>query len=178
MVDKKSSTQSGNIPKKPPRRPARDYSSLPQKPITLKQRGTRKTIKATGEIDTKPGRAKKQKKKAMPKKALPPAKKQLPEQWLPQGISEEARHYALNEAGRRGITIAEWIEQLIIEHRQSATAGSSRPQEDSVAPQAREDITDALHAIEHRLDQIEERRGFWSRFWDQVMKQAERRDEG
>lgn len=173
MVDKKSSKQPDTIPKKPPKRPSRDYSALPQRPIALKQLG-KKSAATTGKkssIKSKPGI--KQKKKPMPKRSPPRVKKQPPDQWLLKGISDEAREYAEKEASRQGLTIGEWIEQLILSNRQPAGGGRRTPAEPET-PQTREEITETLHAIEQRLDRMEGRRGFWSRFWDQVMQQAER----
>jgi hypothetical protein len=175
MVEKKSSRQPDAIPKKPPGRPARDYSNLPQKPISLKQLGTKKKLNSAGKTEAKSGPATKQKKKVMPKKPVPRVKKRHPDQWPPQGISEEARAYARNQADRQGVSVGEWLERLIIDHRQSATGDRQTPAEtDTREPP--DEITETLHAIEQRLDRIEERRSFWSRFWDQVMKQAERRE--
>ncbi|MES9993097.1 MAG: hypothetical protein ABW098_14155 [Candidatus Thiodiazotropha sp.] len=174
MVDKRSSKQPDAIPKKPPKRPSRDFANLPQKPITLKQKKKPLPTPKKARVKSKP--AIKQKKKAVPKRSLPQVKKQSADQWLVKGISEEAKQFARDEADRQGVTIGEWIEQLIVNHQQAATRVAQTSNENEM-PQPQEEINDALHAIEERLDRIEERRGFWSRFWDQVMQQAEKQQQ-
>ncbi|MES9835803.1 MAG: hypothetical protein AB2637_05530 [Candidatus Thiodiazotropha sp.] len=176
MVDKRSSKQPDPIPKKPPRRPSRDYTNLPQRPITLKPLKKKRPLPTPKKASVKSKSAVTRKKRAAPKKSLPRARKQAAGQWLLKGISEETKQYALEEAGRRGVTIGEWIEQLIINHRQPVAADTEAAGEIDL-PQSQEELSETLHAIEERLDRIEERRGFWSRFWDQVMKQAEKQQE-
>ena len=123
--------------------------------------------------DSKTKHATPPKKKAVSKKAIPRVKKQAPNQWLLKGISEEAKQYALDEANRQGITIGEWIEQLIFSYQQPETNEQEEPAETYIAEE-QDEITGALYAIEQRLDRIEDQRGFWARFWEQVMKQSER----
>ena len=177
MADKRSSDNSGNIPKKPPKRPSRDYSNLPQRPITLKPAEKKKSAHKKKKSTTKAKHSTAPKKKAVSKKAIPRVKKQAPNQWLLKGISEETKQYALEEANRLGITVGEWIEQLIVNYQPPADVDTETTAETDMA-QPQEEINVALHAIEERLDRIEERRGgFWSRFWDQVMKQAEKQQQ-
>ncbi|PVV16681.1 MAG: hypothetical protein B6D77_00670 [gamma proteobacterium symbiont of Ctena orbiculata] len=173
MADKRSRDRSHSIPKKPPKRPSRDYTNLPQRPITLKQAEKKKSLNMKKKSDSKTKQATAPKKKAVPKKAIPRVKKQAPNQWLLKGISEEAKQYALNEANRQGVTIGEWIEQLIFDSQEPAASEQDEPAETYIAEE-QDEITGALYAIEQRLDRIEDQRGFWARFWEQVMKQSER----
>ncbi|MEW8026945.1 MAG: hypothetical protein AB2792_03810 [Candidatus Thiodiazotropha sp.] len=166
MTEKRSSDKAGTIPKKPPRRPARDYSSLPQRPITLKRINKKKSAGKTkkGRADTVSSTAPKRK-IASKKSAIPRTKKQPPKQWLLKGINDATRQYAQAEAERQGVAIGEWLEQLILNHQQQASNASSVDSD-------QEEITETLHAIEQRLDRIEEQKGFWRRFWEQVMDQV------
>ncbi|MES9943635.1 MAG: hypothetical protein ABW080_01610 [Candidatus Thiodiazotropha sp.] len=173
MADKRSRDRSHSIPKKPPKRPSRDYANLPQRPITLKQAKKKKSLNMKKKSDSKTKQATAPKKKAVSKKAIPRVKKQAPNQWLLKGISEEAKQYALNEANRQGVTIGEWIEQLIFDSQEPAASEQDEPAETYFAEE-QDEITGALYAIEQRLDRIEDQRGFWARFWEQVMKQSER----
>jgi hypothetical protein len=157
MADKRSSDKPRSVPKKPPKRPSRDYSNLPQRPITLKQGEKKKRVGMN--------------KKVTPKKAIPRVKKQPANQWLLKGISAEAKQFALDEANRQGVTIGEWVEQLILDHQQPETNEQNKPVELD-DPRERDEILEALYAIEQRLDRIEDQRGFWARFWEQVMNQS------
>ncbi|MEW8506270.1 MAG: hypothetical protein AB2598_06160 [Candidatus Thiodiazotropha sp.] len=176
MVDKRSNKQPDAIPKKPPKRPSRDYASLPQRPITLKPLKKKKPLPTPKRASAKPKPAPKKKKKVAPRQQLPKVTKQPVDQWLLQGIAEEVKQYALEEANRQGVTLGEWIERLIIDQQQPA-ASAPETVTGHEDPQPQEEISEALHAIEERLDRIEERRSFWSRFWDQVMRQAEKQQE-
>ncbi|MES9817207.1 MAG: hypothetical protein ACH255_08575 [Candidatus Thiodiazotropha sp.] len=164
MTDKRSSDQSGTAPNKPPKRPARDYSALPQRPITLKHSKKKKPASKTKKSSPNKIPSPASKKKAPPRKAVPRVKKKPANQWLLKGISETARQYAQEEANRRGVPIGAWIEQLILSSRQVP--------DESQTDDQREEITEVLHAIEQRLDKIEEQKGFWRRFWEQVKEQA------
>ncbi|MBT2968774.1 MAG: hypothetical protein KME56_04290 [Candidatus Thiodiazotropha sp. (ex Ctena orbiculata)] len=176
MVDKRSSKQPDAIPKKPPKRLSRDYTNLPQRPITLKPLKKKKPLPTPKKASVKSKPAVKQTKKVAAKKSPPRVKRQPADQWLLKGVSEETKQYALEEANRRGVSVGQWIEQLIIDYRQPTDLATETTAETDI-PQPREEINEAIHAIEERLDRIEERRGFWSRFWDQVMKQAEKQQQ-
>lgn len=111
------------------------------------------------------------KKKAPPKKAVPRVKKKPANRWLLKGISETTRQYAQEEANRQGVAIGEWIERLILSSQRSAT-GSQQVPDESQTDDQQEEIAEALHAIEQRLDKIEEQKRFWRQFWEQVKEQA------
>jgi predicted HNH restriction endonuclease len=172
MADKRSSDQPGTIPKKPPKQPTRDYANLPQRPITLKQAGKKKSTGQPAKGSSKTKASTTARKKATKKSTVPRVKKKPSDQWLLKGISEEAKLYALDEANHQGVTIGEWIEQLILSHQQSVTSEQVDETHESHIEGDLEQITETLYAIEQRLDRIEDQRGFWSRFWEQVMNQS------
>ncbi|MBT3092778.1 MAG: hypothetical protein KME58_07765 [Candidatus Thiodiazotropha sp. (ex Lucina pensylvanica)] len=171
MRDKRSSDKSGITPKQPPKRPARDYSALPQRPITLKHSKKKKSASKTIKSSANKMPSSASKKKAPPKKAVPRVKKKPANRWLLKGISETTRQYAQEEANRQGVAIGEWIERLILSSQRSAT-GSQQVPDESQTDDQQEEIAEALHAIEQRLDKIEEQKGFWRQFWEQVKEQA------
>ncbi|MET0002212.1 MAG: hypothetical protein ABW087_01150 [Candidatus Thiodiazotropha sp.] len=171
MTDKRSSDKSGKTPKKPPKRPARDYSTLPPRPITLKHRNKKKSASNTKKSSANKMPSTASRKKPPSKKAVPRVKKKPANQWLLKGISDTTRQYAQEEADRQGVPIEKWIEQLILSHQRSAASSQHAPYE-SHTDDEREEITETLHAIEQRLDKIEEQKGFWRRFWEQVKEQA------
>jgi hypothetical protein len=168
MADKPSSDQSNAIPKKPPKRPTRDYSTLPQRPITLKQKSKKKPEKKT------PRHSAKAKPTAAPRKktALPRVKKKPSSEWLLKGIAESTRQYAREEADRQGLSLEAWIEQLILSQRQPVSGEQDDESNEEYMEGDLEQIAESLFAIEQRLDRMEEQRGFWRRFWEQVMNQA------
>ncbi|MES9969692.1 MAG: hypothetical protein ABW092_06625 [Candidatus Thiodiazotropha sp.] len=170
MADKRSSDKSQSIPKKPPKRPSRDYANLPQRPITLKKARKKTSVKKKKQPEIKARHAPAPKKKVTAKKTIPRVKKQSLNQWLLKGVSEETKQYALDEANHQGVTIGEWIEQLILDYQESEYDQQNEPVETDI-PQQQDEIVAALYAIEQRLDRIEDQRGFWARFWEQVMKQ-------
>jgi predicted HNH restriction endonuclease len=172
MADKRSSDQPGAIPKKPPKQPTRDYANLPQRPITLKQAGKKKSTGKTAKDSTKSKPATKTRKKATKKSAVPRVKKKPIDQWLLKGISKTTMQYAQEEAEHQGLSLEEWIEQLILSYQQSETSEQVDETNEAHIEGDLEQIAETLYAIEQRLDRIEEQRGFWSRFWEQVMNQT------
>ncbi|MCU7904624.1 MAG: hypothetical protein KZQ76_02005 [Candidatus Thiodiazotropha sp. (ex Epidulcina cf. delphinae)] len=157
MADDTSDKRPAPIPKKPPKRPTRDYSTMPQRPITLKGKKKRKNAQAhpSQTVKTKPTATHKK----PPPKATKTNKTRPAQQWSLEKVSAEAKRITQAAADLQGITISEWLEQLIMDNQRP----SSQPTD--------EQLSNALHTIEQRLDRIEEQRGFWNRFWDQVMKQ-------
>jgi predicted HNH restriction endonuclease len=172
MADKRSSDQPESIPKKPPKQPARDYANLPQRPITLKQTGKKKSTGKTAKGSTKTKASTTARKKATKKSTVPRVKKKPSDQWLLKGISKTTIQYAQEEAERQGLSLEEWIEQLILRHQQSVTSEQVDEAYEAHIEGDLEQIAETLYAIEQRLDRIEEQRGFWSRFWEQVMNQS------
>jgi hypothetical protein len=172
MVVKPNSDQSDTIPKKPPKRPTRDYSALPQRPITLKQIGKKKSVAKKHKRSAKSKTTTAPRKKTATKRAIPGVKIKPSGQWLLKGIPESTKQYAQEEAEHHGLSVEEWIEQLILSHQQSATSEQVDDTNESYIEGDLEQIAESLYAIEQRLDRIEEQRGFWSRFWEQVMNQS------
>jgi predicted HicB family RNase H-like nuclease len=172
MADKSSSDHPGNIPKKPPKRPTRDYSTLPQRPITLKQASKKKSVKKKRKVSAESKPATAPVKKAVSKKAMPKVKKKPSGQWLLKGISESTRQYAQEEAERQGLTLEAWIEQLILSQLQPDSSEQDDESNEVYIEGDLEQIAESLFAIEQRLDRMEEQRGFWRRFWEQVINQA------
>ncbi|MCU7933132.1 MAG: hypothetical protein KZQ90_20240 [Candidatus Thiodiazotropha sp. (ex Codakia rugifera)] len=160
MADKKSNKQTASTTKMPSKKAVRDYSALPQKPISLKRIKKKKPTPETQTttIKSKPSATNK---KTAPKTAKA-VKKRPPNQWNLKGLSDEAKQAVIEEANQRDISITAWIEQLIM---------SSRNLEDKSIPDNEQQLTHTLRAIEQRLDRIEQQRGFWSRLWDQAMDQ-------
>lgn len=142
---------SSNIPSKPPKRPKRDYSALPQKPITLKHKQKKKPP------------VKKQKPKAptAQQKAKPAVKKKIDNPWHLEGMSDDVKAAIVAAAERDGLSIAQYLEQLVLQQHDTATAGQLL--------QLDTEIHDRMNAIERRLDRIEEQKGFWGSFWEKVM---------
>ncbi|MET0081191.1 MAG: hypothetical protein ABW119_22280 [Candidatus Thiodiazotropha lotti] len=141
---------SSNIPNKPPKRPKRDYSALPQKPITLKHKQKKPTVK-------------KQKPAAKPpqQKAKSTPRKKADNPWHLEGMSDEVKAAIVAGAEREGLPIAQYLEQLVLQQHDTATAGQLL--------QLDTEIHDRMNAIERRLDRIEEQKGFWGSFWERVM---------
>ncbi|MCU7936186.1 MAG: hypothetical protein KZQ99_15135 [Candidatus Thiodiazotropha sp. (ex Dulcina madagascariensis)] len=160
MADDTSDKRPAPTPKKPSKRPTRDYSALPQRPITLKGKNKRKNAQAHPRETVKDKPAATRKKS--PPKATKTDKTRAAQAWSLKKISAEAKQIAQEGADLQGITVDEWLEQLIM--------ASQRPAPPPPQP-SDEQLSNALRAIEQRLDRLEEQRGFWNRFWDQVMKQ-------
>ncbi|MES9854388.1 MAG: hypothetical protein ABW170_21455 [Candidatus Thiodiazotropha sp. L084R] len=147
-------TSASSIPKKPPKRPKRDYSAMPQKPITLKH------------IEKKPVRTKQ---KAASQEQQPASKptprKKATNPWHLEGMSEEAKATIKAGAESEGLTIAHYLEQMVMQRdREAAPAQVQTPDAGTLS---------RISAIEQRLDLIEEQRGFWGSFWDRVMNTKE-----
>ncbi|MEW8626033.1 MAG: hypothetical protein AB2551_09795 [Candidatus Thiodiazotropha sp.] len=145
-----NTSPSSNIPSKPPKRSKRDYSALPQKPITLKHKQKKAPVK-------------KQKPAAKPtqQKAKSTPKKTVDNPWHLEGISDEAKATIVAEADRQGLSIAAYLEKLVLQQHDTASAGQLL--------QLDTEIHDRMNALERRLDRIEEQRGFWGSFWDRVI---------
>jgi hypothetical protein len=175
MAEKSSNDQIGSIPKKPPKRPTRDYSNLPQRPITLKQAGKKKSIskQSKSAVTTKSSHT--PAKKAA-KKTTRQTKEQSTDQWLLQGITQSTRELAQQEAMIHGLTLEAWLEQLILNHPPPQINEQGENRDDEHLKYNLEQIIESLGAIEQRLERIEEQRGFWSRFWD-LVKDQEKRNE-
>lgn len=169
MPDKKNQSEttpddSLPLPTHPPKQPRKDYSVLPQKPITLKR-----------EISTSPslkGSTHKPKRKAGSKPAsVPKPKSPKPKtkrastanQWTLRGVSKAARDAASAAAQSEGIELGRWLERVILEH----VAPNKAEQPDK----ADEALLESLQSIDERLDRLENHRGFWVRFWDRFMEQ-------
>lgn len=172
MADKRSSDQAGTIPKKPPKRPTRDYSALPQRPITLKQSGKKKLAgkRPDGGVDSKP--PSNPVKKASAKKTARQVKRQPTDEWLLKGIAQSTRDYARQEAEAQGLTLEAWLEQLILSQQQPLIDELTDESDEDYLMIDLEQIVDTLSAIEARLERIEDQRGFWSKLWEQAMKQS------
>jgi hypothetical protein len=172
MADKSSSDQAGSIPKKPPKRPARDYSALPQRPITLKQVGKKKPANKQSKVSTDKNPTNTPTKKATAKKAPSRVKRRPTNEWLLKGIAQSTRAYAQQEAEAQGLTLEAWLEELILSQRQPIIEEDVEETDENYLKYDLEQIVDLLNTIEARLERIEDQRGFWSRFWEQAMKQS------
>ncbi|MCG7870777.1 MAG: hypothetical protein N0C81_12510 [Candidatus Thiodiazotropha lotti] len=146
-----NTSSSSSIPSKPPKRPKRDYSALPQKPITLKHKQKKKPT------------VKKQRPKAQTaqQNAKPSVKKKAHNPWHLEGMSDDVKAAIVASAEREGLSIAQYLEQLVLQQHDTATAGQLL--------QLDTEIHDRMNAIERRLDRIEEQKGFWGSFWERVM---------
>ena len=163
MPDKKQTDRPDNdqptTPKRPPKAPAQDYSSMPQRPIKLK-----------AGVDVPPALKGSSKKKtaSKQKRATPPVNKKKnikktetkSEQPL-GGLSKQAREVAETAAKREGLSATDWIEKLIVDSTQTTS---------TVAPSELESIRQALQQINDRLWLLENRKGFWRRFWEQYVE--------
>jgi hypothetical protein len=167
MANKRSSDQTGSVPKKPPKRPTRDYSNLPQRPITLKH-----AVKRKSSGKTTKNRSGTQRPTSPRKKTTPQVKQQPSDQWLLKGISDSLRQHAREEAERQGLSLEAWLTRLILNHLEPVNNEQDDKISDAYTVADLEQIAESLHAIEQRLERIEEQRGFWSRFWEQVMNQS------
>jgi hypothetical protein len=165
MPDKKNqseTTPNDNppLPAHPPRQSRKDYSVLPQKPITLKH-----------EIKTPPALKKSTHKrkagtkpKSTPKPKVAKASGPSPaDQWTLRGISQEAREAASAAAEREGLEVGKWIERQILER--------AEPENTQQFVKLDEALLESLQSIDERLDRLENQKGFWIRFWDRFMEQ-------
>ena len=158
MPDKKQTDRPDDdqptTPKRPPKAPAQDYSSMPQRPIKLKAgvdippalKGSSTKKTAAKKRVTPPVNKKRNTKKTAVKSAQPLS-----------GLSEQALELAKSAAKKEGVTITEWIEKAIIDSTQTTSAEAS--------PEL-ESIRQALQQINERLWYLENRKGFWRRFWE------------
>jgi uncharacterized protein (DUF1501 family) len=137
------------IPNKPPKPPRRDYSALPQKPITLKHKAKKATHKSS---------------KSPAKSASATSKKKPSSPWNIDSMSTEAKQIIQAGAESQGLTIAQWLEALVMNQDKFFHHENEEREKH---------LLRSLHDIEQRLDRIEQQRGFWSRFWDQVMNQGD-----
>lgn len=138
-----------------PKRPLKDLSSRPQRPISLKT-----------DIETFAARTKSEPIQAQspvaasvpprPKKKMVRKKVVASEgQWTLSGVSTQAREAAIQAAEAEGLKVDEWLEQLILK-----TISARKPTE------THEEIElPLLNEIRERLDRIEQERGTASRFW-------------
>ena len=147
------------VPDKPPKPLSRDYSALPQKPITLKHK-RKKPASSTTRPPVKAKPATKTQRRTGKKTAA--TEKKPPTPWNIEGISNEIKQVILAAAEVEGVSVSQWLEQLVTEQMNT-------PQKE--ADPGDEQLLRSLQAIEQRLERIEKHRGFWSRFWDQVMDQ-------
>ena len=151
------------LPTRPPKQPRKDYSALPQKPITLKR-----------EVSTSPALKKREppsKRKAgtrtepIPKPKSVKAKRPAtppPSPWAQLDLSPKANAAALSAAQQEGITLSEWLEQVILQH--TAEQAPAQPAE------VESELAESLKSIDERLGRLENQRGFWLRFWDRFME--------
>lgn len=159
-------------------KPKRDYSSLPQRPIKLKQ-----GVDLPDALKQEPAKPKARpapKRKAKKAERIPTPKKK-PRQnnqskerpavakWTINDLSDEAKRIATQAAAEEGISPNEWLERLI---RQSIET----PQQSQEPPASGDNLSAALHSIDQRLVHLEKQKGFWARFWDQFMEQSKNRD--
>jgi hypothetical protein len=143
--------------KQPRKTPQKDYSSLPQKPIKLKQDVSLAPALKPGKRmtnETTPTPKKKTERKAHPHSSKPFAQ-----------LSPQIREIALAAAAREGVSLDAWLEALILQFHRAT------PQAESEASGS---VLQSLQRIERRLERLEDQRGFWRRFWDQFME-ADRR---
>jgi hypothetical protein len=150
------SKKPGQVPEQPPKAPPQDYSALPQKPITLK-----------ADVDLAPVLKRSSRKSPIKRAISPPiAKKKRQKKSAVKSspilseVSEEAREIAISSAERAGIPVNRWLEGVII-------ATTNEP---SAAPSDVEAILQSLEEIKERLTSIENRKGFWRRFWEQYVE--------
>jgi hypothetical protein len=147
-------TPSSSIPNKPPKRLKRDYSALPQKPITLKHKKKKPAVKKPQSTPQPP----KAKAKASPNK-------EMENSWHLEGMSDEVKTAIVAGAEREGLSIAQFLEKLVLQQNSSATA--------SQLLQLDTELHERMNTLERRLDQIEAQKGFWGSFWDRVMNNQE-----
>jgi hypothetical protein len=140
--------------KQPPKALPQDYSSLPQKPIKLKQDVSLPPV-------LKGNTSKKRAAKPSPPSATRPKKRkptQRPNKVL-EDLSPQAREIAITAAAEQGVEPIDWLEQLILEHPQNEATTNTT-----------DTIVNSLQMIEQRLARIEDQRGFWSHFWEQFIE--------
>ena len=162
MPDKKQTDPADDdkpaTPKRPPKAPSQDYSSMPQRPIKLK----------TG-VDIPPAlKGASTKKTADKKRTTPPvskkkrAKKAAEKSEQPlSGLSRQAHEIADAAARKAGLSVTDWVEKVIVDTTQDTS---------TEAPPELESIRQELQQINERLWYLENRKGFWRRFWEQYVE--------
>lgn len=159
-----TSEESLPLPTHPPKLPQRDYSSLPQKPITLKREVKASPALKRAEQKNKTKRKTVTKKESIPRPKSAKAKQPPPANpWALLGVSPEAEAMATSAAQRDGVTVGEWLEQVILQHTSEAQPPAPAEIESGLA--------ESLKSIDERLGRLENHRGFWIRFWDRFMEQ-------
>lgn len=162
MPDKKQTDRptddQPSTPKRPPKTPAQDYSSMPQRPIKLK-----------AGVDIPPAlKGSNAKKTAVKKRSTPPVSKKKntkkteakSEQHL-SGLSKQAHKLAETAAKKEGLSVTDWIEKVVVDATQTPL---------SETPSELESIRQTLQQINERLWYLENRKGFWRRFWEQYVE--------
>jgi hypothetical protein len=150
------------LPTHPPKKPRKDYSALPQKPITLKHEVS--SPAALNRQKQKPKRKSVTKKASIPKPKPAKAKQPSPPNpWTLLGISPEVEKAAMSAAQQEGVTVGEWLEGMILRHTSEETIPHPTESESGLA--------ESLKSIDERLGRLENQRGFWIRFWDRFMEQ-------
>ncbi|MEW8382524.1 MAG: hypothetical protein AB2704_11785, partial [Candidatus Thiodiazotropha taylori] len=87
--------------------------------------------------------------------------KKIDNPWHMAGMTDDVKAAIVAAAERDGLSIAQYLEQLVLQQHDTATAGQLL--------QLDTEIHDRMNAIERRLDRIEEQKGFWGSFWEKVM---------
>ncbi|MCU7916177.1 MAG: hypothetical protein KZQ65_09860 [Candidatus Thiodiazotropha sp. (ex Gloverina cf. vestifex)] len=145
----------------------RDYSSKPQKPITLKSGVRTPTALKRGAPKTQ----KKPKRTSVPSSTKNLTKKKTTpnsrSQGVLRGISPKAKKIALAAAKQKNITVNEWLESVILQSTQPEQQADNRAVENSLSV--------SLKSIDERLERLEQQKGFWARFWDQFMEQTKKK---
>ena len=151
------SNSTENIKKKAvrvPRRPLKDYSSRPQRPITLKTDLVGMSSTRTGRDAAQIQAPVAESAPARPKKKTP-KKQPADSTWTLSGVSIQAREAAEKAAKQEGLMVDEWLDRLILK---------SVPAQPPTATQ-REMEMPLLQEIRERLERIEQQHGTASRFW-------------
>jgi hypothetical protein len=140
---------SPSVPSKPPKALPRDYSALPQKPISLKHKKKKPMPKGS---------------KIKQKKDKTSAEKNAPDSWNLEQLPNEVKTAIVAGAESNGLTIPQYLQYLVLHQEDKPTPAQT------VTDKL---ILDRIEAIEERLKQVEQQRGFWSRFWEQVMNDSD-----
>ncbi len=98
-------------------------------------------------------------------KSRPATKKKAANPWHLEGMSAETKATIAAAAESEGLTIAQYLEQLVLQHEKEAAP--------VLTPEPDRETLNRISALEQRLNQIEEQRGFWGSFWDKVMNSKE-----
>jgi hypothetical protein len=156
-----------------PKRPTRDYSDVPQRPIKLKN-------DIGGLVLPRPKAsapaAKKSKVKAKPRTARTRTKKAAEAKVKPalQGISDVALEAAANAAREEGMPLDRWVEQAILHALvESETQEPPEPPEPIVieSPDMKL-LNQRLQEITRHLERIEKQKGFWTQLWERLITEG------